>query len=73
MKQGKKAGGMGAMGGNPMMGGGMMGGAGMMGQPNQQPQKAIFKPQIQALELVDHKFALEQSPKFALSKLKSFL
>jgi len=47
VKQGKKpaGGGMGAMGANPMMGGGMMGG-GMMGQPAQQPQKAIFKPQI---------------------------
>jgi len=38
------------MGGNPMMGGGMMG-PGMMGQSaNQnQPQKDIFKPQIEAL------------------------
>ena len=48
------------MGGNPMMGGGMMGG-GMMNQgANQnQAQKDIFKPQIQALELINHKFAFE--------------
>lgn len=41
----------GGMGANPMMGGGMMGGPGMMGQAaNQnQPQKDIFKPQIEAL------------------------
>lgn len=43
--------------GNPMMGNPMMNP--MMNQPNQnQPTKDIFKPQIEALELVNHKFAL---------------
>lgn len=54
-----------------MMGPGMMN-PGMMNQPNQnQPQKDIFKPQIEALELVNHKFAFEQSHKYAINKLRS--
>jgi hypothetical protein len=58
--------------GNPMMGNPMMNP--MMNQPGQnQAQKDIFKPQIEALELVNHKFALEESPKMATLKLKSFL
>lgn len=56
----------------------MMGGPGMMG-PNMmnqtanqnQPQKDIFKPQIEALELVNHKFAFDESPKYAITKLKA--
>lgn len=59
------------MGANPMMGPGMMG-PGMMSQPNQnQAQKDIFKPQIESLELVNHKFAFDESHKYAINKLKS--
>ena len=58
--------------GNPMMGNPMMNP--MMNQTGQnQPQKDIFKPQIEALQLVNHKFAFEDSPKMAVLKLKSFL
>jgi hypothetical protein len=60
------------MGANPMMGGGMMG-PGMMNQGGNQtqPTKDIFKPQIESLELINHKFAFEESHKYAISKLRA--
>lgn len=47
---------------------------GMMGAANQgKEKKQIFKPQVDGLELISHKFVFESSKKEALNRLKSYL
>jgi hypothetical protein len=47
---------------------------GMMGAANQgKEKKQIFKPQVDGLELISHKFIFENSKKEALTRLKSYL
>lgn len=47
---------------------------GMMGAGNQgKQQKQIFKPQVDGLDLINHKFIFENSKRDALVRLNDYL